>query len=282
MNANPKLLYHYTNQMGLLGILDSAILRCTQIHYLNDSTEFWHAYEIAKRILVRENSLSLDEKISGKLMALKEEISSLVATGTCITSFTESQDMLSQWRGYVGNQPGFALGFDFDALKQIAEKASSELHPCAYDGEEQEKAVLDLVRETMAKEFNTSLGYWDPDRANTFVFLKMGGSFGTDLMKLAPLHKNEAFAEEKEWRIVYTPRPKKHTVKYRPGASTLIPFVEIDLLQNGLLSCIKEIVVGPCAHPELAKTAVEGLITSTVLFGQRPRVLTSRAPLRYW
>jgi hypothetical protein len=47
------LLYHYTTQEGLLGILESKSLRATWIHYLNDSREFWHAFEVAKEQIDR-------------------------------------------------------------------------------------------------------------------------------------------------------------------------------------------------------------------------------------
>jgi hypothetical protein len=41
--AKPKaLLYHYTDQRGLLGILRSQSIWATHIRYLNDSSEYNH------------------------------------------------------------------------------------------------------------------------------------------------------------------------------------------------------------------------------------------------
>jgi hypothetical protein len=37
--AIPKMLYHYTSSVGLLGIFKSKKIWTTKIHYLNDSSE---------------------------------------------------------------------------------------------------------------------------------------------------------------------------------------------------------------------------------------------------
>jgi len=37
--AQPKLLYHYTTQEGLLGILEKASIWATHYRYLNDASE---------------------------------------------------------------------------------------------------------------------------------------------------------------------------------------------------------------------------------------------------
>jgi hypothetical protein len=44
----PPDLYHYTDQNGLLGIMDSGNLWATKVQYLNDSKEFNLAVDMAK------------------------------------------------------------------------------------------------------------------------------------------------------------------------------------------------------------------------------------------
>jgi hypothetical protein len=43
-----RILYHYTTQEGLLGIIKCRCLWTTNIFYLNDSTEFNYALELAR------------------------------------------------------------------------------------------------------------------------------------------------------------------------------------------------------------------------------------------
>src|SRR5215469_16252150 len=44
----PDCLYHYTDQLGLLGIIEKRELWATKVQYMNDSTEFGLAVELAK------------------------------------------------------------------------------------------------------------------------------------------------------------------------------------------------------------------------------------------
>ena len=39
----PDILYHYTDQDGLLGIVSTGKMRATNIEYLNDQREYRHA-----------------------------------------------------------------------------------------------------------------------------------------------------------------------------------------------------------------------------------------------
>ena len=46
-NTRPaSFLYHYTSQRGLLGILENKKIWATNIHYLNDSAELYHAIDV--------------------------------------------------------------------------------------------------------------------------------------------------------------------------------------------------------------------------------------------
>ena len=44
-------LYHYTSQKGLLGILKDQKIWATHVQYLNDSTEFHFAIDLARSVL---------------------------------------------------------------------------------------------------------------------------------------------------------------------------------------------------------------------------------------
>lgn len=277
----PELLYHYTNQVGLLGILNSRSLWATRIHYLNDSQEFWQAFNVADDELNRRVQRTTESKEREKLEALRDEMESLLAVGTVVCSLSERADSLSQWRSYVGNQPGFALGFDFSDLQTLAERAGFELHRCIYDPKEQQRKIATLIDAVMATDFNTSPGYEDPERPRTIVILKRGGDYMDKLQVTAPLIKHQAFEDEREWRLVSW-KLKTVTSKYRPGPSMITPYVEFDLTKDGKVSCLREIVVGPTPHKELAERAVRELAHGMTHLEPKPRIVLSNAPFRYW
>ncbi|XYJ09453.1 DUF2971 domain-containing protein [Telluria sp. B2] len=297
MSPNPKLLYHYTNQIGLLGILSRKQIWATSIHYLNDTQEFWHAFEMAKVAIASRIRAGTDPRQVGMLSELREEISTLLAVRTCVASFSAHRDSLGQWRGYVGNQPGFAIGFNFGKLQEIASAAGAELHPCIYEKDEQKRVVAELVESILSKEYGvidqmSSVSTLDDTSSDSDEYEHLPHyeipayctDFENRLIEAAPLLKHSAFHAEKEWRIVYHPKSDnvRLPLKHRPGQSMLIPYVEIDLLQDGLVSCIEEIVVGPCAYPELSCDSLRELLRATEKLKHSVIIGNSRAPFRYW
>lgn len=149
----PSVLYHYTNQVGLIGILQHKALWATHIHFLNDLKEFWHNLENTKSALQSRIKISNDEREKYQLNELLGDTSSISDTQTYITSFSARRDSLSLWRGYVGNQPGFALGFDISALRQLAEEARGSLQPCVYADKEQARQIDELITQTLKNDF---------------------------------------------------------------------------------------------------------------------------------
>jgi hypothetical protein len=110
--AEPELLYHYTNQMGLLGILKDKCIWATHLRYLNDTSEG----KIVSRIVLDElnsrvNSDSMMQffgmqpiKHTGKIECDDEEIHSqgiaisswITSQDVFVTSFSENGNLLSQ------------------------------------------------------------------------------------------------------------------------------------------------------------------------------------------
>lgn len=52
----PDVLYHYTGSVGLIGILGQEALWCTQVQYLNDSQELYHAAALVAKCAGDTNS----------------------------------------------------------------------------------------------------------------------------------------------------------------------------------------------------------------------------------
>ena len=94
----PPVLYHYTTQAGLIGVLESNAIWATKIHYLNDSSEYELALEIGREVLAGLLSRETDEHRQEKITCLLENLATIEAMNVCVCSFSEHGDLLSQWR----------------------------------------------------------------------------------------------------------------------------------------------------------------------------------------
>lgn len=121
MTALPDVLYHYTDAGGFEGIVRTAIMRATDIRFLNDPLELSYAWEALLAAL--EDAKTEKPDYSEAYQAALEAISLTNAVnpesiGDSIfsTSFSEIGDDLTQWRSYADDGKGVALGFDREAI----------------------------------------------------------------------------------------------------------------------------------------------------------------------
>lgn len=282
MQKIPQLLYHYTNQQGLIGILQYKLLWATHIHFLNDLKEFWHNLEQTKLALKSRLDGSVDDYEKYKLQALLDDAASISDTQTYVTSFSARRDSLSLWRGYVGNQPGFALGFEMSALKRLAEQAEGRLESCVYADNEQSRQIDELISQTLKEDFGPFS--WDNLNADPLSQYE-GPTIGRIVKRItatAPLHKHSAFIDEDEWRFICRADLSQKPINFRPGQSMLIPYIELSLLEKGILACLREVVIGPCPYPDLSEYSLRGLLQFTAGLPTTLLVSKSTAPYRYW
>jgi hypothetical protein len=116
-----------------------------------------------------------------------------------------------------------------------------------------------------------------------------GSALASWVLSLAPFVKHDAFEEECEWRKLIS---KDNRVmpgqKFRPGKSTLIPFVEIMLDAVRLdAECvprneyfIDEVVIGPTPTPDLTFEALRSLFDSEG--HSEVNIRQSRIPFKDW
>ncbi len=133
----PPILYHYTDAGGLLGILKpswpsgiaqpaggAALLRASDVRYMNDFRELRHGLDLLRERLraeTRADFESSDVEAVFELFAdqldvplFDESAKHLRVFAACLC---KKGDLLSQWRGYAGGVGGYAIGFRTDVLK---------------------------------------------------------------------------------------------------------------------------------------------------------------------
>lgn len=281
----PDILYHYTSQAGLQGILASDHIWATDIYALNDWTEFRLLFTgAAMRLLADTFSSELPDDIDADAKKMfidrvlaERNFPKLLETikadpphgerkGVFVCSFTAAGDLLSQWRGYSRSTQGFSLGFDTALLKKQLETVNTldsptELVECIYDEARIREDIRDLGRKAARgcrelKEQNEIVPAWfttlNPSenyRTHSF-YLQKSFTFATvPFFRLAAQFKHHGFQEEREWRVLLRAFMKKllpDKVKFRSGQFGPTSYVEIPLGLHSPPSCsLRRIVIGP-------------------------------------
>lgn len=102
--------------------------------------------------------------------------------------------------------------------------------------------------------------------------------------------KRPAFKQEREWRIIKLLNGTPKEVRFRPGKSSLIPYIAIPLpiFFDDHTSLIRRIVVGPSPEIKDAAAAVRMLVKSKGCMVRGPgetrgiEVVPSKIPYRDW
>ena len=90
----PSILYHYTSQVGLIGILRQREIWASKIHYLNDSKEFSLALDLARDALKTRARRESSQRENDRLEVLLDEIDSIAHVNIGVCSFSEVGDSL--------------------------------------------------------------------------------------------------------------------------------------------------------------------------------------------
>lgn len=245
----PKIIYHYTTQDGLLGILNCSSLWATKIQYLNDASELVESLRIADAKLAELERQFEAEGVKGRqlekeiIRRLRGDIAEWEQINICIASFCTDGDLLSQWRGYGVPGSAYSIGFDREKLAKPMDSQQFALLRCQYFNSEEYRQEIDQFTLEVLSEATTSHGI-PKDLIGKFI-------------GMAATMKLKCFEEEDEWRIVSRQLLSftDERFKFRPGKSMIIPYYALPFD----LSSIVEIIVGPCQHPELAHGTVCGL-----------------------
>ena len=276
----PEILYHYTGQKGLLGIIGKKEIWASHTQYLNDQREFRHAMG-----LVRDELSQMARQADTQTGPFVEEMNQgmhdhdgLESINVCVCSFSEAGDILSQWRAYGDGVAKFSIGFSGALLRQVSDQMDSWLVPCLYREGEQRALVRALLEDVLKENMA-----WVPqdDVESEDMYLPRGGNLIAYLNRYAPILKHKTFSEEREWRIVTRPiMCRNERFGYRTGRSMLIPYYRIPLAGPDVKFAVEQIVVGPVPHGDQAVRAVKSLMVKHRL--KDAQVLGSDVPFRNW
>jgi len=301
--AEPELLYHYTSDKGLYGILESNTIWATHFQFLNDLSECREAIKMWRETAAKDTELGKTfETILGVMLSELSEIR------TFLVSFSDEDtaknsadraaersaagDRLSQWRGYSSTRQGYSMGFSKIGLERIVDKTkktcgmNARLLKCLYNDDEKSSTINEMYRQFRQEyekrdlEIQESSGDYDKSKEVMGKFLP---GTGLDLMNLGAVFKHQSFREENEWRVALSTTdraPHLDLIEFREADGNRVPFVRIPLGLKEPDCPLKRIVVGPALNKEQSVAHLKIELAKAGLRGVE--VVPSKIPYRNW
>lgn len=266
----PAVLYHYTDTVGLLGIAQTNAVWATNALFLNDEGEIRHTRDLVNRLCAREidreGTPKDREDVGWTVRDFIHRARHLNETGwsavdAYVTCFCETDDLLSQWRGYGDRGGGFSIGFKPHIVAEIAKRTLADLHatfgPVSYDEEVQFRQIEDTYNAVCASLRQRVRGIRreesDPEaRSHSEALLQK-------ILSYAPFFKQSTFREEQEWRLVVAGTITDNRLQFRPHALGPIPYIAVRLGDLPSDDAIGSVRIGPRRDHALAHRSLSML-----------------------
>jgi len=244
----PSVLYHYTNDAGLTGIIESGQLWFSDIFSLNDPSELKHGLRIAIDLLKSRSVIERPE--IDKFASMFEQFintSIEVVAHFFICCFSADGDHLGQWRAYADNGQGFALGFDTSLLEGAFAKNQHSTFSITYNDDKLtdiQTSLVELVVPLISLPRKTQMcgDSLDAYMKDLLVYHSL------NVIQGAIFFKHTAYKEEKEYRFLQLFRGDKPApdVNDRQRGTLRVRYRVFDW-RTPAPGVLKKIVLGPAA-----------------------------------
>lgn len=269
--AKGKRLVHYTNAESAYKIISGSQIWLRNAQMMNDFSEIEHGINCLQRAWASEGGLALQSMLNRIKDGLRDEVAALfdghadtLRFASYILSLSEHDDdedkygRLSMWRAY-GGRSGVALVLNNTAFVAVTDEMHVFSSPVIYKDVEQ---------------FSEWFQEWAANVSNHEEVLKgLGPDAIQDLMftvfrSFALCTKHPGFAEEREWRVFYSPRFEGESEWIEPAVEILggVPqhLMKLHLRDNleknivGVApkSLLNRVIVGPCDYPLQVRAAI--------------------------
>lgn len=248
---HPPTLYHYCSEDTFRAILTSRVVRLSSHQWTNDSAEDRWIDDLVDNHAQMQTSQSARELVG----AIREAFH-LNKQELFLACFSQQGDLLSQWRSYADDGAGLSIGvrpdyFGFSRhLSCMGETydLTLGLSPVMYERQQQQYHAAQLIEQAIA----SVTGGKDRGTAVADTAFR--------LRQISTIAKNDAFSEEQEWRIIYSPIQLVDRlgngkilgpltqIQSRPTAwcaECFVSFFDLPIAREGGDGAISEVITGP-------------------------------------
>lgn len=249
----PKVVYHYCSVDTFMSIISNSTLRATNIRKSNDYTEVVNSIEIFMKamrkamdvycrkfpddLVFREFANAVDSDV-----LIRSAIDNPTCTYYC-TCFSESRDLLSQWRGYADDGRGVAIGFYDSFFINSTDYRQIKYLPIEYDMRALQNDLVEyLLSRFLATHDARGNRLTRSDYETTFDLII------NSMVYNAVFYKNKAFSEECERRLTYYPFSDLKNLERRTRRGDLARlqlYYDRMIEQGQYESCYQGLIRGP-------------------------------------
>lgn len=277
-----RVLYHYTGIGALLGIVEHKRVWASHAYYLNDSREILHACDVLRALVLKrlERHSGIEQEFLEKLRAWLKSFEDN-AYHVYIFSLSEERSLLSQWRSYTPHGKGVSLGFSAAALNSMLRENGFRIAKCRYVDHEH-RELLEVLLDKLLITFHQRRDGIDITQNHSsqkyFNFLE---EYRNDFLQVLSVIKHPSFKEEAEWRVIspYYPNYTVPEIRYREGASMLLPYIHVDIQQDDRGPLFDEVLLGPSRDNSLSMSALANFLSQA---GASPQTVSCGIPFRKW
>ena len=282
----PNLIYHYTNDAGLRGILESGKIWLNDLFEMNDPSELRHGVEHAIEL-----TKAMAQNRSAEMRFFADHFDGIRKAGIqrsahyFIASFSSKGNELGQWRAYADDGNGFALGFAGNPLELGFARSSNpgttgvQSFSIRYNDAELhmlQERIVELIEPLILPP--TDRGF--PDNVLREYMRRLTLDFSVEIFRSALFFKHMDYHAEEEYRFQAIQRGDQPPVgalsRHRPYG--LVRYVEYDWRSNAS-GALKKIMIGPAADEVKARTFIA---TCLDVFGYDPsKVVVQKSPTPY-
>ncbi len=289
---------HYTSAETALKILQNQCIWLRNSQLMNDFSEVAYglqrvadAYNDQSGVGGRFKSVleSIENGLAKKFEIAFNELRRHLETDTFLLSVSEhlggDEDRfgrLSMWRAYGGANVGVALVLNSGAFTRPSDAFSAYSSPVFYADETQFKAQFD----TMVDGLKGNMQFLQQFPTETIM------SGLVEAFRFAALStKHPGFAEEREWRVIYSPTlnssdkliPEIVTISGEPQKIYKIPmtnFPEQGFTGATIPELFDRIIIGPTENPWPIMDAFAETLISSGIDEPWTRIVRSDIPIR--
>ncbi|QHF24216.1 DUF2971 domain-containing protein [Rathayibacter sp. VKM Ac-2804] len=263
------MLWHYTDATAAVSMIRNKEFWASHVRHMNDTGEMQQFADRIAQALRVQVKLPINSEIVESIERAIDGFESWLEVNYFVVSFSQEPDSLSQWRGYGGTGQGYALGF---AKSMLTDINGWRLVECAYVDEVARDFAAEIVNDGLRAVRAGGFEYEIPEG-------RVWQAIYPRAITEAPSVKDQAFREEREWRLVGGPFPGG-SVEVRAGRRGMLPYVKLPWKVDGEGQYdLREIVAGPGAAEDTFH-AMEIATHHDALFPDFPRVLGSDVPYR--
>lgn len=252
----PKTLYHYTNDVGLKGILESGKLWLTDVFDMNDPSEISHGISFAvEHLTAKSAGAPYPVTFFADVFARFPQDGVRASAHYFVCSLSSDGDDLGQWRSYGDDGRGYALGFDADTLAKVFhrdDQFACSSFPVTYEDAQLTRMQAALVDSAFPFLLPAGLAEVSSEVQRGY-YTELGTALPLNVLAVALLFKHEAYRNESEYRLLKMRRADEPPpgVKLRAHRNSVGRYVELDwrAMEPTALS---EFVIGPTAQKERA------------------------------